>query len=78
VVIEQFITTVHAPLAASIGPSAMGAKVAVFLALGMVAVFALSVWWRRQEAGNDPLRSLAPPVGRLRLARKLTMRSATD
>ena len=76
--IEQIITTVHAPLAASIEPSAMGARTAVLLLLGIAAVVAVSAWRRRRQADRDPLRSLTPPAGPLRLARKLTMRSTTD
>ena len=75
---EQLMTAMHAPLAASIGPIATGTRTVVLLVMGTAAVLALYAWRRRREAGRDPLRRLAPQPGPLRLARKLTMRSATD
>ena len=73
----QAITAANAPLAALVE---LGAKsVAIGIGLGLIAFAGvLSLWWRRLEAGSDPHRRLAPPAGRLRLARELEMRSPTD
>jgi hypothetical protein len=73
----QAITGADAPLAGWAELGALGAAFAI--GLGLIAlVGALGVWWRRLEEGSDPRRSLAPPVGQLRLARELEMRNPTD
>lgn len=75
----QTIAAAKALLAASVKLDASGAALAIGLGLGLIAfVGVLSVWWRRLEAGNDPLRSLAPPARPLRLARDLEVRRSTD
>jgi hypothetical protein len=74
----QELTNV-APLAVSVGMGVGDAAVAIGLSLGLaVGVVAGVSGWRRHRILADPMRSLAPPMGPLRLSRRLWMRSTTD
>jgi hypothetical protein len=78
VVWPRFIATVCAHLAATIEWPAAGVKLGVLLGLGVIAGLAAVAFWRRLQSERDPLRSLAPPRGPLRLARELKIKSTTD
>jgi len=68
----------QATLAAAIGSSALGIKAAIALSLGGGVALVLNLWRRRLGAGKDPLRSLTPPAGELRLARELEVNLRND
>jgi hypothetical protein len=72
-------STAVAPLAVSFGIGVGEVAVAIGLSLGLaVGVVAGVSWWRQQRVLSDPLRSLTPPLGPLRLSQRLWMRSTTD
>jgi hypothetical protein len=77
-VYTELMAAVSAPLAASFELGATGARIGITLGLGVIAGLAFGIWRRRLREERDPLRSLAPPAGPLRLARELKARSTTD
>lgn len=72
-------STAVAPLAASVGMGVGDVAVVVGLGLGLTVGAVVGVaWWRRLRILADPLRSLTPPIGPLRLSQRPWMRSPTD
>jgi len=73
------LTTI-ALLTALFGLSARYDAVEIPTLLSGVVVFVavLRGWWRRLVSSRDPLRSMTPPAGPLRLAPELIVRISTD